>query len=431
MINLSSLFNRSLKTLPIVAASLFSRGVPFLVIPVLTSYLTPSEYGYLAYIATIVAIAAIFSGLQPHLFLIVKWGVLDRDEKAEFTTLSILSSALLGVIVCGLILVVVRPLMSIEISFFTVIMISILGVLRSVFLIFDAILQSEKKLMQLSGLLVLQTIIHYSLAVYLLEYCFQSWHGKFYAEFSAVAIICVITVFSMRNIGNYSLNFKFSQITRLFKYSFPLSFHVLSIVVMGGIDRIMIVEMIGLESAGVYAVAYVFGSIIGIFHNALLKVWNPAFYKLLKNVTDPWKLSIVSATYAYIFFSIVVLVVFVYFAPVLYSHMVPIEYVSGGPIIGIIALGYTVEAVRKLFVAYLFAKDKVKLIAAISFFAALLNIILNYYLIPVYGAHGAAWATVLTYMVITILTVGISTRFYSMPWGSYSKIRGRISEFVS
>ena len=105
-------------------------------------------------------------------------------------------------------------------------------------------------------------------------------------------------------------------------------------------------------------------------------------------------------------------------------------YHAGGIVIPIIALGCTVEAIRKLFVAYLFSKDKVKLIAAISIIAALINLTLNYLLIPRAGLFGAAWATVLTYLAISVYTVLVSSKTSPMPWLATSKLKDKLSEFI-
>ena len=48
--------------------------------------------------------------------------------------------------------------------------------------------------------------------------------------------------------------------------------------------------------------------------------------------------------------------------------------------------------------------------AAIAGFSALLNIGLNFWLIPVYGAMGAAWATLVTEGVLAVFLLARITR---------------------
>lgn len=427
---ISYLLGKSEDSLFIIIGVLLSRGLPFLLVPVITSYLSPSEYGYLAYIGTLIALATIFSGFQPHLFLIVKWGVLDSEQRSDYLTLALFLTVFVGLIVGGIFELGLKPLISIDISLTTVLAMSLIAISRSMYLVFDATLQSERQLKKLSLFMVVQTIIHYGLAVYFLDAIFQDWRGKFYAELVTAFASFIVVTFWIHKTLRFSFRLKLSQARNLLAYTFPLTFHVLGIVVMGSIDRIMIAEMMGLEASGIYAVAYLFGAIIGMVHDALLKVWSPIFYNKIKTQSYSEKLNIVLASYGYIIGSILFLMLFVMIMPFIFVFMLPMPYHAGGIVIPIIALGCTVEAIRKLFVAYLFSKDKVKLIAAISIIAALINVTLNYLLIPRAGLFGAAWATVLTYLAISVYTVLVSSKTSPMPWLATSKLKDKLSEFI-
>ena len=67
--------------------------------------------------------------------------------------------------------------------------------------------------------------------------------------------------------------------------------------------------------------------------------------------------------------------------------------------IGIYLLGLT-----QLYSLYLFYHRKTKHIAVVSFSCALLNVILNFLMIPDYGILGAAIATVISYGIYFLLT---------------------------
>jgi O-antigen/teichoic acid export membrane protein len=427
---ISYYLGKSEGSLFIIIGVLLSRGLPFLLVPLITSYLSPSEYGYLAYIGTVIAFATIYSGFQQHLFFIVKWGVLDPEQKSDYLTLALFLAFFSGIIVGSIFEFGIKPLISVDISLTTVFAIILIAISRSIFLIFDAALQSERQLKNLSLFMVAKTIIHYGLAVYFLDAIFEDWRGKFYAELvTAFASFIAVTVWMHKTI-RFSFRLKLSKARALLKYSFPLTFHVLGITVMGSIDRIMIAEIMDLKAAGIYAVGYLFGSIVGMIHHALTKVWNPIFYEKVKTQSYSEKLNIVLASYGYITGSILILALFVIFMPFIFVLILPDSYHSGVAVIPIIAIGCTIEAVRKLFVAYLFLADKVKLIAVISIIAALINVTLNYILIPVVGLHGAAWATALTYLMITAYTIFKSSKTSPMPWFAMSKLQDKLNEFI-
>ena len=174
---------------------------------------------------------------------------------------------------------------------------------------------------------------------------------------------------------------------------------------MGSIDRIFLSSMIGLEATGVYTVAYTMGALIGIVHDALLKVWSPEFYKRIKDATVQTKIKILKFKYLYIVGSILMYGVFLLVMPFVFEVMVDEKFHEGYKIIPIVALGLTFEALRKLFIGYHYNLGKNNRIAVITISAGIINAGLNYLLIPTYGIMGAAYATLLAYIVVFIFTI--------------------------
>ena len=69
-----------------------------------------------------------------------------------------------------------------------------------------------------------------------------------------------------------------------------------------------------------------------------------------------------------------------------------------------------------MIVGYIFYIKKTHMLAWITFFSASINVVLNYFLIKINGAIGAAQATTITFFVRFILTWTSSVRIYKMPW---------------
>ncbi|NLK71578.1 MAG: flippase, partial [Clostridiales bacterium] len=81
-----------------------------------------------------------------------------------------------------------------------------------------------------------------------------------------------------------------------------------------------------------------------------------------------------------------------------------------------IALSYAFDGMYKMVVNYIFYAQKTYILAWITFLAAGINIILNYLLIKINGAIGAAQATTATFALQFLLTWFLSSRVYKMPW---------------
>jgi len=185
---------------------------------------------------------------------------------------------------------------------------------------------------------------------------------------------------------------------------------------MASIDVLFLGNMLGLEIAGIYTVAYSIGAIIGIVHDALLKVWSPEFYERIKNADILTKIKLVKFTYVYMLFSLLFLIAFMFITPYVFILMVDEKFFSALHIIPIIAVGLTFEAFRKLFIGYYYNKGKNWQIAKITLFSGMLNAFLNYIFIPIYGIDGAAYATVLAYLAVFLITLKKLNKIEIMPW---------------
>jgi O-antigen/teichoic acid export membrane protein len=203
----------------------------------------------------------------------------------------------------------------------------------------------------------------------------------------------------------------------IIKISVPLIQHVLASVIISLSDRVFIESMVGVEAVGLYAVGYSFGMIVMIFTDSFIKAWSPWFYKKVISSGYSEKLLIVRLTYYCIFaFFVLSLVVPVISSSVL-PYVVSPEFLEANDFILWIALGYGIRGVYQLFLPYLVHINQTSFLAFSTVVAALLNIGLNFFLIDLYGAIGAAYSTVAAFSVSAILVFEFQRRRFFMPWG--------------
>ncbi|QWB95434.1 polysaccharide biosynthesis C-terminal domain-containing protein [Mycoplasmatota bacterium] len=84
--------------------------------------------------------------------------------------------------------------------------------------------------------------------------------------------------------------------------------------------------------------------------------------------------------------------------------------------VGWIALGYAFNGMYLMVTNYIFYAKKTKYIGLLTGTAAIINIILNILLVPIYGPIGAAYATTIVYFIQFISVWILSSKVYSMPW---------------
>ncbi len=202
------------------------------------------------------------------------------------------------------------------------------------------------------------------------------------------------------------------------KFNLPLLPHYLCTVLLSSSDRFMIEKLVGINETGLYTVCYSFASLCLIVFTALNNAYNPFSMKCIKN-KEYDKLS--SSTNVLVVFSILFSLLLIYFAP-------EGIYIIGGPnysttlsIVPILVVGIFFSSFYFIFSNIEFVHEKVRFVFPITLFGAVLNILLNYFLLPIYGYKVAAYTTFLGYFVIALLHYIVSwfilkRNIYNMPF---------------
>jgi len=396
-------------------STIFSKAAPFLLLPIFTLYLSKEDYGILGLIMSIAAIVNIYIGLKPSLFLIVKAPQLKKTEVAKYIFNSFIIS-MYSFIIILFILFFIQSVFFTQIPLYIFFLIAVMSLFLVSNEILETIFQVEKKASNYAVYQVLKVIFSIGLSLLLIIVFKMGWEGKYFADFTIVLLFSLYSIYYLYKHHYIDMKFDFIKQKELVKYLLPLTFHVLGLVMMNSIDRIFLANMLGLEVTGLYTIAYTMGATLGIVHDALLKVWSPEFYKRIKTATTETKIKILKFQYLYIIGSFFMFGVFLVVYPYIFHLMVNEKFNSALNIIPIIALGLTFESLRKLFIGYHYNLGKNTRIAILTLVAGIANAVFNYILIPKYGVEGAAYATLISYILVVIITIIDVDRLEKINW---------------
>ncbi len=183
-------------------------------------------------------------------------------------------------------------------------------------------------------------------------------------------------------------------------FTLPLIPHYLANYILNGIDRIMILNMIGKSSAAIYAVAYSAAFMVQIFWQSINAAILPLTYENIK-AGNYKNIEKVVLPYVCVYGCLCIVVSFI--APEIMYILAPSEYRDGQFLIPILTVGVFLTGLYCLFANVEFYYRSTKPIAANSIIAAILNIFLNYIFIKYYGYKTAAYTTLFCYMIQTLL----------------------------
>lgn len=231
------------------------------------------------------------------------------------------------------------------------------------------------------------------------------------ALFTSFLILCWLT----RDTWTVALIKKidFILLKKMLKFSLPLVFGGLAYWGLTTMDRFFLRSMSGFEELGVYALSVTLAGAVAVISTIFSNLWHPTVYKWINEGVQPDKVQRVIE-------NMVLLVAAIWSLVGILSWIIPFFFPKDYK-----AIEYLFIACVSMPLLYMLSETTVVGIGIsrkttfsmlASFVAFITNAILNYYLIPVYGASGAAMATVFSFFIFfTVRTEASSILWFSMP----------------
>ena len=181
-------------------------------------------------------------------------------------------------------------------------------------------------------------------------------------------------------------------------FNLPLLPHYLSQTVLSSADRIMIRDMAGSASAGIYGLAYSLSMIMVLFNTALSQTLGPWMYQKIKDRREG---DIARVAYGGLLLIAAVNILLIAVAPEAVAVFAPKSYYDAIWVIPPVAMSVYFMFAYDLFAKFEFYYEKTHFIMFASIAAAVLNVILNFIFIRIFGYYAAGYTTLCCYMVYT------------------------------
>ncbi len=183
------------------------------------------------------------------------------------------------------------------------------------------------------------------------------------------------------------------------KISLPLIPHTLSMKILAQADRVMISNMVGVEETGKYSIAYTIGLLMNILTDAINKSFCPFIYKKIneKNVEG-----VASATTRLLFIVMIACCGSSLFAPEIIKLFATSEYLEAMWIVPPVAMSVYFIFLYVVFSNVEFYFEKTFMVSVLSGAVAVINILLNFVFINLFGYLAAGYTTLVCYIILAI-----------------------------
>ncbi|MCR9155239.1 MAG: polysaccharide biosynthesis C-terminal domain-containing protein [Bacteroidetes bacterium] len=384
------------------------KGLRLISIPVFTYLLTPADYGVLNIFTANVELAAILFTLNGT----VGVGRYYFEEgKQDFNTLlftsMVFSFSLLAIF--GIVLSwqgnFFAELIDLPEGTIKYIVPAAVLIVMSNYLL--AVFRAAGRSREIRNFGIQKTYVQFILSVLImLLLSSEIYYGRIWSFTLAALIFGGI---ALRKLWMYiEPKFQAKHLIYLFSYSLPLLPAYLGTLVLSYFDRMMLNSMVSEESAGLYSFAYNIAGLQYMVSNAVMNAWVPKYYKQMN--TGNYKALDQQGVrlFKIIGLATLALVAFGQYIGIVLGSKSFHEALSIIPVVIMGQFFMTFSVLYKNSISFS-KKTILSTIAILS--SAILNIGLNYILIPKYGMIAAAWTTFAAYGMQAFIMMFVVRKF--------------------
>ncbi len=409
------------------AANLLQRGISFFLLPVYTHYLTPDDYGILAVVTTLSGfLSIIFTWSMPPSSINRFYFDYREDPETlrEFWGTMVCAMLFFSLAGCFFLLVagpfILKPVMG-DIPFWPFFTIGIVTLFfQPFFQVFLSTLQARGKSRNYAIFSISQLIIQLTLMLTLVVFLGWKAEGPLFATLVTSILFFLITLTNFKK--DFTWVFRWNLFKKALRYSLPLLPHNLSAQIMVVTDKFFLNSMISASSAGIYHIGFLLGTTITIVTDSINRAYVPVAMETLEenkaHSLDELKSNGMTLIGGYCLFGTLVSL----FSQEVLQLFTAEPFHSAYLIVPFVAFGFVLRGIYYVLVNILmFNKEATKWVSAGTISGALANVGLNYFLIPVYGMIGAAIATLLSQLILTIIIGKLGQPHEPFQW-DYGKI---------
>ncbi len=215
------------------------------------------------------------------------------------------------------------------------------------------------------------------------------------------------------------LNFDRALGNQMIRYGFPVMIGGLAFAINESFDKILLKHLlpadIALAEVGKYAACYKLGLFMMLFRQAYSLGIEPFFFNYAKNEDAPTKYATITK-YFVIFGSLIMLGVIV-FVDILKIIMIPnASYWEAMKVVPLIILANFCLGIYTNLSVWYKLRDKTMIGAYISILGAILTLVFNYLLIPIWSYMGSALATLIAYGSMMLISYLLGNKYYPIPY---------------
>lgn len=390
--------------------NLGSRFVTFLLVPLYTFYIQPSQYGYYDICFTAILILMPFLSLQlrdgAFRFLMDADNLQKKKAVVSFVYKTLVRNSIIAFGICGFVYFFAN-IQYLWLMFWLLVAMSV----------YEVIIQvvrglGNTKYFVSAGIINSFLICLFSI-IFVVIFKMQV-EGIFYANILSRFTTLLILELRLHIIRKYfRYNFKDKAINKdILKYSIPLLPGTICWWLVGSSNKFFIQHYLGLEENGLYAVATKFTAILETVAYVFYQAWQETAIRQYNSPDRNKFFSLILNNYVYFLTGIVI--IFSFGIKLNYFWIVDANYQASAQYLYLLAIPSMLFALSAFFdMGYQCSKKTIYTLPGILS-ASIINIAGNYYLIQEYKVYGIIISSIVTFLFLFIYRIIDTRKFFKI-----------------
>ncbi len=347
---------------------------------------------------------------------------LDKaDRKAVFsTTFQMLT--LTGILTSLLLLVFAEPIAGVVLFSEKL---AVFVRLAAFILLFDTlgnlpflVLRAEERPVTFTAFRLLRFSLELGLNILFVVVLRQGVLGILYANLGASILnLLIMTPFIVKY---FRFSVSYRLIREMLAFGLPFLPNGVAYMTIEMMDRFLVTRFLGKDVVAVYHANFKFATVLLLLIVGFRNAWQPFFLKIAREENAPQIYSRVLNYYLLVTGAIIIILTLFIENILTYRffdafYLLGERYWWGIPIIPWKLLAYFFFGIYIIFTPAFYIQKKSKYMILFTGSGALLNILMNLFLLPRYGLWAAVGASVLSYFTMAALIVLVAQRIYPIP----------------
>ncbi len=399
-------------------SSVITYVVQFLLLPLYTRYLKPEENGVIALLAIVMLLFGPLAnfGMTNAIYRRFNQATDDSTKRTVLSTglMSVLCGSLISLLILQLCAVWISSDFIGDAATTNLVRLCLLSAaINTVAQVPTIALRARRRVRVVAGMNLASVIVSIGTTLWFvvaLEWGTAGWvYGTLAADVAALALALLATR------GQFDLRFSREMWRSMLSYGLPLVPHRLQAIGLAQFSQIMVSKMLGLDEAGVYAIAAKLALPVGVVVNAIQEAWVPFKFQMHAEEADSRPLFRSMFTYYFAVISYLWVGVSLWGFDVARLMTGP-GYEAAAYLVPALALLRVTQGVYFMMGTGMELTDRTGAYPLVSL-AGLITVVAGaYLLVEPLGAIGAALAGVLCWAVMAAMIFGLAQRRFDIKY---------------